>query len=949
MKNFKKLIKEALKPDYLKENREDGYLLDDLRALESHPDIEILINTIKDKVGIDVDNRIRGYKGPDGEGVYLRTPSLRIWDDEVIDVLKRAFDAANERTEELNFEFSTTSDWEEEPGERTWDADFAFFIDEKGGDDEIWTDPAGGTHYGDEDDPAAAYIEEGFRDIEDNYGFGDVEYEIDDYEIGDQVVVSNDLTTDPLNKQGETGVVKEIDIEKGIVYVMFDDGLVGGYTSGAIVFPGDEGKVEYDDDFTDEDYDKWDEENLEENHDCEIEHPGQSHDEWEGEETDYMKRRRGDYSDDDEDGEMTDYMRRRRESDDYLNEYDSITPEEFDELPARGHNDPVLVKSRASKMEFEKEKDMQAYLDKKYGPTWMDKFHADTDLQDELADLNDRRDQLMIDMEQEAEPEGGEIADRYGSELEDLENRIVDIKTELGHLSIYESINEGYDLSNNEKSVLDRLIMMIKKGDNLSTNQNINKVAIPLLRRIMRGEVRTDSVSSKFSEPLGEESINEALSKSAIKKQIKIIDKQIDTETGGDGEPLTDETLQALEKERERLEKLSKDDIGPWNQLEELVNEDKFPKSFTIKDTLHYTPVIDGKPKKLLKGTYFLRNDKGDTAVYFNQSFKSEVEIDKDDIINFERLKSHFKIDESVNEDRFKKNKDSYIRVSEPRFNKDSVNPNFLFVRINYDTGPGVGTALGKETMAGQIRRLSSAEAVRQLEDIGRKLSDNYDLEDLEIVDLENGVAELFAVSDDFVDMDVKSELSTAMLNEEFKVGDKVTYLGHPAVVTATKEYNGRDFVSVSYDKGTGKTKASDILVKSGTVKAVNEMEDEIPAFMMRDGMYRELVDDSVNYDDFEKRIYGFVGPKFYKSIHSEHPGALKNFYDKFRVTNPNLEEASDTDVGGGAKPNDGELDVKSSSDAALDNEVEKMGYNESKGFDFKQMVKEALTPKNLR
>ena len=25
-------------------------------------------------------------------------------------------------------------------------------------DDEVWTDPTGGTHYGDEDDPAAAYI-----------------------------------------------------------------------------------------------------------------------------------------------------------------------------------------------------------------------------------------------------------------------------------------------------------------------------------------------------------------------------------------------------------------------------------------------------------------------------------------------------------------------------------------------------------------------------------------------------------------------------------------------------------------------------------------------------------------------------------------------------------------------------------------------------------------------
>ncbi len=72
-----------------------------------------------------------------------------------------------------------------------------------------------------------------------------------------------------------------------------------------------------------------------------------------------------------------------------------------------------------------------------------------------------------------------------------------------------ESVNEGYDLSNNEIAVLERLIMMIRKGDNLSTNQNIQKVAIPLLRKIMRGYERTDSVSSKFSEPLGEDLINE--------------------------------------------------------------------------------------------------------------------------------------------------------------------------------------------------------------------------------------------------------------------------------------------------------------------------------------------------------------------------------------------------------------------------------------------------------
>jgi len=78
-----------------------------------------------------------------------------------------------------------------------------------------------------------------------------------------------------------------------------------------------------------------------------------------------------------------------------------------------------------------------------------------------------------------------------------------------------------------------------------------------------------------------------------------------------------------------------------------MINEETtFPDSFTVKDTLHYTPEIDGKPKKLLKGTYFLRNSQGDTAVYFNQAFKSEVEIDNDDIFNFKRLKSNIKIDE---------------------------------------------------------------------------------------------------------------------------------------------------------------------------------------------------------------------------------------------------------------------------------------------------------------
>ena len=96
----------------------------------------------------------------------------------------------------------------------------------------------------------------------------------------------------------------------------------------------------------------------------------------------------------------------------------------------------------------------------------------------------------------------------------------------------------------------------------------------------------------------------------------------------------------------------------------------------------------------------------------------------------------------------------SYVRVSEPKFIKDKNNPNFLYVNFKYDTGGGVLTALGKETMSGQIRRLSSAEAMKQATALAKDLEAKYNLEDIDVYDKENGVVQIFAISDDFMDMD---------------------------------------------------------------------------------------------------------------------------------------------------------------------------------------------------
>jgi hypothetical protein len=472
-----------------------------------------------------------------------------------------------------------------------------------------------------------------------------------------------------------------------------------------------------------------------------------------------------------------------------LNEGRSMARFSYDDV-----NDPALMKARAAQIKRDKMdkeeaeyKAKQAALNKKYGSSFMDKLDAELDLKGELEDLKQEREMIMIDMEEEAEPEGGEIADRYGERLNQIDMRIADIQEELDDLRMYESVNE----------------------------------------------------------------------------------------------------------------------------------------------------------------------------------------------------------------DRFKKNKDSYIRITEPRFSKDKNAPNFLYGRINYDTGPGVGMALGKETMAGQIRRLSSAEAVRQLEDIGRKLSDNYDLEDLEITDLENGVVELFAVSDDFIDMDVKSELSTAMLNEN--MGE------WPKELTSrySDEYRFElEKVSPTYKDKPGRAKYRVIDIESGELKGTpvfekpeslmayaddlikpqggrqsshfgtNEgtcgytpdgeprskpaspdlNENEIPSYLTNNKAFKKAVEDSINFNDFEEKVKGILGPKYFKLAKTEDPAALKNYYDKFHITKPDLEEASDTDVGGGAKQdNELNLNISNANDIADEEEANSGVVGETKGFDFKKMVKEALTPNNLK
>ena len=77
--------------------------------------------------------------------------------------------------------------------------------------------------------------------------------------------------------------------------------------------------------------------------------------------------------------------------------------------------------------------------------------------------------------------------------------------------------------------------------------------------------------------------------------------------------------------------------------------------------------------------------------------------------------------------------------------------------------------------------------------------------------------------------------------------------------------------------------------------------EDEIPSFLTKNKAFKKAVDDSVNYNDFEKRVYHILGPKYFKLTLTQHPGVFKDYYDSIRDNKPkypvNLDEDDELNV----------------------------------------------------
>ena len=457
MKNFKKLIKEALTPDFLTEynqtqgreeyrdiyfevlySPEDGYsieseryeivnpnayfstyaeavehaeleidgylgeweedddLLDDgdddwvedrdwakleenmalSKELENHPDFDILVTTLEDSLGIEIERSLRSGKYNGREGHYLRTPDVGTWTENAKEAITRALDKASAKAQDHTFEFAGVSDYELEPGERSWDASIEFFAN---------------------------------REESVNEGISSK----------DQVTI----------KKSELGAVAGHKDKYNRAYREF----VNRYIKQNNI------KVK---NSTEADY-------VVQNA-FKIPNPENKH---------YV--------------DTAEWL----EDNGFL-----IIKESINEMDI---NDPVLMGMRASKSS--KDTDSTSTID----------YDEVLSLRQLKAELLDQHKQLFRDMEQEAEPEGGPIADRYGAELEALENRIYKIGKQLMDYDMNESVNEGQESHSELVSSAENIDQKLMK---INTNSDWEEYTEDLFYGYSRGgeeEVNWDDIEDR--------------------------------------------------------------------------------------------------------------------------------------------------------------------------------------------------------------------------------------------------------------------------------------------------------------------------------------------------------------------------------------------------------------------------------------------------------------------
>jgi hypothetical protein len=340
-------------------------------------------------------------------------------------------------------------------------------------------------------------------------------------------------------------------------------------------------------------------------------------------------------------------------------------------------------------------------------------------------ELNEPQIDAMVDVASEEEP------------LEENTFKKGDKVTYLGHPAVVTATKEyngrdfvsvSYDKGNGKTKASN---ILATSGDVKAINEtDIND---PVLMKMRAAQAAKEKKAAKPTINPDYAAVKNAKKLALLKKERDQLMRDMEQEAEPEGGPIADEYGSKLNRIDATIAKLSGRKEMTYDQA---IAEDKSLKKGDI------VKFKDGSEIYILgpKGDGYDYKDGREKGHHPKGWFDMMISSGKATI-------KEMTYDQAIAEN------DSYVRVSEPKFIKDKNNPNFLYVNFKYDTGGGVLKALGKETMAGQIRRLSSAEAMKQATALAKDLEAKYNLEDIDVYDKENGVVQIFAVSDDFIDM----------------------------------------------------------------------------------------------------------------------------------------------------------------------------------------------------
>jgi hypothetical protein len=443
-----------------------------------------------------------------------------------------------------------------------------------------------------------------------------------------------------------------------------------------------------------------------------------------------------------------------------------------------------------------------------------------------LADLKKEREQLFRDMEQEAEPEGGPIADRYGDELNKIEDRMYQIAKQLRDYDMNEGVNE-IGMFHDPR-------MSSGNFDHLTPDPKEDqlKTAYAALEKAEKdGDIRKQELALAAIDL-----INGNINEESSDVFLDDIAQMMFSMDYDQLSPLEQETV------RDEAEKQDPGDMSHQFQyyddedesLNEAMDGGRLFDYFKSKgyDITERRP--DGYPPKEGVEGYQVNRGRG----RYPQSVIFQYNKDTDEF-TISRM-SGYRIDEK---EALKAGMREAGRSGAAGMDSYMTDGNYTPVGISAkglkDIVDHVMTGLDREAKAqsdfykdrghtsGTIDE-KIATAVRE------KLTKSSSVED-HVEDFKDSDAPQFKGKSlekikqmalaSFLQKQGKkkvSEVKDSRKKKGFKVGDKVTYLGHPGEITkVNKEVTGDISYNVSYDKGNGKTKASNIYNKGGEIKTV--------------------------------------------------------------------------------------------------------------------------------